>query len=219
MDVFEAIWTARAMRRLDTSREVPEHDLIVILEAAAKAPSGGNSQPVRWLVVRDAALRHRLGDIYRAQARPTLLETYGEAAKTDEAVERMLASALHLADHLGDAPVLLLACAPASRVRVEASVFPAIQNLILAARALGLGTTLTAMHRDDEGAVRSLLEIPDDIQTFALIPLGYPLGRWGEAKRRPVREVTYWDRWGATRADIPELAGRPDLTSTASPRP
>jgi nitroreductase len=223
MDVFEAIWTARAMRRLDASRAVEERDLLLVLEAAGKAPSGGNSQPVRWIVVRDPGLRDRLGDIYRAQARPTLLATYGEAATHDESVARMLDSALHLADHLGEAPVLLLACAPAGQVRVEASVFPAIQNLILAARALGLGTTLTAMHRDGERAVKDLLGIPDDVQTFALIPLGHPLGRWGEARRRPVREVTYWDRWGATRADLPERVDgphvTPEVTSTASPRP
>ena len=209
MDVFEAIWTTRAMRRLDSARDVEERDLLLILEAAGKAPSGGNSQPVRWLVVRDANLRRRVGETYRAQARPTLLETYGAAAATDPSVERMLASALHLADHLGEAPVLLVACAPADQVRVEGSVYPAIQNLMLAARALGLGTTLTAMHRDDEGALKTLLGIPDDVRTFAIIPVGHPTGRWGEARRRPVREVTYWDRWGETREDLPERVERP----------
>jgi nitroreductase len=199
VDVFEAIWTTRAMRRLDPSRPVPEEDLLLILEAAGKAPSGGNAQPVRWVVVRDARLRRRIGEVYRTEARPTLLRMYEEPARHEPAVARMLASALHLADHLGDAPVLLVPCAPSDLVRVEASVYPAIQNLMLAARARGLGTTLTGMHRDNEEAVKRLLSIPDGVRTFAIIPVGYPLGRWSEARRRPVREVTFWDRWEASK--------------------
>lgn len=215
MDVFEAIWTTRAMRRLDASREVGEEDLLLLLEAAGKAPSGGNAQPVRWLVVRDPALRRAVGDVYRRVARPTLLRMYGEPAQRDAAVARMLASALHLAEHMGDAPVLLVPCAPAGLVRVEASVYPAIQNLMLAARARGLGTALTGMHRDNEDEVKRLLGIPDDVQTFAIIPLGYPLGRWGEATRKPVGEVTFWDRWGVTLDPLRCVARPPEPTSSA----
>ena len=196
LDVLEAIWTTRAMRRLDAGRPVPEEDLRLILEAAAKAPSGGNRQPVEWIVVRDPEVKMRLGQIYRGVAWRTLPASYGEAAKSDPDVARMLRSALHLADHLGEAPVLLIPCAPWSLVRAEGAVYPAIQNLILAARGLGLGTTLTSMHREEEQAVKDLLGVPDDVQTFAIIPLGYPLGRWGEAKRRPIEETTHWDRWG-----------------------
>ena len=195
---MEAIRTLRAMRRLDPGRPVPEADLLTILEAAGKAPSGGNAQPVRWLVVREPELRRRLGELYRVEARRTL-RMYEEPARHDPAVARMLRSALHLADHLGEAPVLLLACAPAGLVRAEGAVYPAIQNLMLAARALGLGTTLTSMHRQNEAAVKELLGIPDDVDTFALIPLGYPLGRWGEGPRLPVDEISYWDAWGRPR--------------------
>src|SRR5438105_11416169 len=99
MDVFEAIWTLRAMRRLDPDREVSDEDLHLILEAAAKAPSGGNAQPVEWVVVRDPDLRQRLGDIYGPIARRGLPLAYGEAASRDPAVARMLKSALYLADH------------------------------------------------------------------------------------------------------------------------
>jgi nitroreductase len=196
LDVLEAIWTTRAMRRLDSSRPVSEDDLKLILEAASMAPSGGNSQPVRWVVVRDPELRRRIGEIYGAVARRTFLGNYAEAAKSDPAVARMLGSAMYLADHLGEAPVLLIPCAPKDRVRVEGSVFPAIQNLMLAARALGLGTTLTSVHRDEEDSVKRLLDIPDDIQTYAIIPLGHPLGHWGVPARLPVEETTYSDRWG-----------------------
>jgi nitroreductase len=197
IDVLEAIWTTRAMRRLDPDRPVADEDLRTLLEAAAKAPSGGNRQPVEWIVVRDPEIRRGLSQIYGEIARRTLPASYGDAARTDEGVARMLRSALHLADHLGDAPVLLIPCAPSSLVRVEGAVYPAIQNLMLAARGLGLGTTLTSMHRENEAAVKQLLGIPEEIATFAIIPLGYPFGRWGEAPRRPVEETTHWDRWGA----------------------
>jgi len=203
VDVFEAIRTTRAMRRLDPAREVPDEDLQLVLDAARRAPSGGNSQPVRWVVVRDAELRRQVGEVYRAVARPSLQETYGALAESDPGVARMLASALHLADHMGEAPVLLIPCAPSGQVRVEGSVYPAIQNLMLAARARGLGTTLTSLHRGGEAAVKAVLGIPEDVDTFAIIPVGYPLGRWGETKRKPLRAITYWDRWGSVREDLP----------------
>jgi nitroreductase len=198
MDVFEAIRTTRSMRRLDPTRDVSDKDLVTILEAATRAPTGGNSQPVRWLVVRDPELKRRVGDVYRTQARMRLV-AYEQEAKTNPDVARMLQSARHLAEHMGEAPALLIPCARAERPRAGSSVFPAVQNLMLAARALGLGTTLTTIHLGDEGTVRDILNIPDDVLTFAIIPVGYPLGRWGEARRRPVSEVAYWDGWRQAR--------------------
>ncbi|HKA51281.1 MAG TPA: nitroreductase family protein [Candidatus Dormibacteraeota bacterium] len=198
MDVLEAIRTTRSMRRLDPARDVSDEDLVTIVDAATRAPTGGNSQPVRWLVVRDPELKRRVGEVYRSQAR-TRLVAYEQDAKTDPEVARMLRSARHLAEHMGEAPALLIPCARAERGRAASSVFPAVQNLMLAARALGLGTTLTTIHLGDEGTVREILSIPEDVQTFAIIPVGYPLGRWGEARRRPVSEVTYWDGWRQTR--------------------
>ena len=104
----------------------------------------------------------------------------------------MLRSADHLGEHMGEAPAIVVPCAPPGS---DASVWGAVQNLFLAARALGLGTTLTTVHRLKEDDVKTLLEVPAERQTYALIPVGYPLGKWGEAARRPVREVAYWDRW------------------------
>jgi nitroreductase len=188
VDVLEAIRTTRAMRRLDPAREVSEGDLLTILEAATRGPTGGNRQPVRWLVVRDPGLKRRVGDVYREQAYRAL-----EGAP-DDALTR---SSYHLADHLGEAPVLVIPCAAGDFGRLPASVFPSVQNLMLAARSLGLGTTLTTIHRVDEAAVKNILGIPADVHTFALIPVGYPLGRWGEGPRKPVSEVAYRDRWGS----------------------
>lgn len=137
MDVLEAIRTTRSMRRLDPGRDVSDEDLVTMIDAATRAPTGGNSQPVRWLVVRDPELRRRVGDVYRTQARMRLV-AYEQDAKTNPEVARMLRSARHLAEHMGEAPALLIPCAKAERARAGSSVFPAVQNLMLAARALGL---------------------------------------------------------------------------------
>lgn len=195
MDLFEAIATTRAMRRLDPDKPVSDEDVLTIVEAATKAATGGNRQPVRWMVVRDADKRRQLGEIYAACWAP-VHEYYLSRAGDDPGQARMLRSADHLGAHMGEAPVIILPC---SRSDVgtypESSVFPGVQNLFLAARALGLGTTLTTVHRFREDEVRAVLGIPEDQTTWAMIPVGYPTGRWGEAARRPVREVAYWDAW------------------------
>jgi len=193
MELFEAIRTTRAMRRLDPARPVAEADIWTILEAASKAPSGGNSQPVRWIVVTEAEKRERLGAIYGEAWKP-VSELYSQRA--DDGISAVLRSADYLGEHMGDAPVILI---PTSRGDDPASVYPACQNLFLAARSLGLGTALTTVHRLREAEVREVLGIPDDVHTWAMIPVGYPLGKWGEAQRRPVAETTYWNAYGDTR--------------------
>lgn len=191
MDVFDAMRTTRAMRRLDPDREVSDDDLLTVVDAATKAPSGGNSQPVRWLVVRDEETRRQLGKIYHDCWQP-VRERYQAIAVDDPVTARVLRSADHLGEHMGDAPAIVLPCAPPGN---DASLWGAVQNLFLAARALGLGTTLTTVHRLKENEVKILLGVPETMQTYAMIPVGYPLGRWGEAKRRPVREIAYWNTW------------------------
>ena len=193
MDVFEAMATTRAMRRLDPGRAVSDEDVLTVVEAATKAATGGNAQPVRWMVVRDADKRRRLGEIYRECWLP-VREMYGAVEQGPDTM-RVLNSADHLGDHMGEAPVIILPCSKGAPGLAESSVFPGVQNLFLAARALGLGTTLTTVHRIQEDDVRAVLDIPSDVNTWAMIPMGYPTGRWGEAARRPVREVTYWDTW------------------------
>ncbi|MGI8793297.1 MAG: nitroreductase family protein, partial [Acidimicrobiales bacterium] len=183
MDLFEAIRTTRAMRRLDHDRPVAEADIITMLEAATKAATGGNSQPVRWLVVTDADKRAKLGAIYHDCWQP--VRARYEATDPDDTTKRVLRSADHLGDHMGDAPVIIIPC---SKAGDPASVFPGVQNLFLAARSLGLGTTLTTVHRLKEQDVRDVLGIPEDVTTWAMIPVGYPTGKWGEAARQPVAE-------------------------------
>jgi nitroreductase len=184
------------MRRLDASKPVSDDDIWTIVEAATKAATGGNSQPVRWVVVRDAEKRQKLGDIYRECWAGVGAAYRQRTPAEDTQTNRILTSADHLGEHMGEAPVIIV---PASKGGDPGSVYPGVQNLFLAARALGLGTTLTTVHRLKEAEVRAVLGMPDDIQTWALIPVGHPTGRWGEGKRRPVEEVTYWDDWRATR--------------------
>ena len=194
MDVFEAIRTTRAMRRLDPTRDVSDADVLVIVEAATKGPSGSNAQPVRWVVVRDPDKRRRLGEIYKKSWEP-ISQMYANMPDKPVDTARILGSADYLGDHMGDAPVIIIPCSTGQPGLAESSVFGAVQNLCLAARALGLGTTLTTVHRLNEGEVRDVLGIPEDVITWAMIPVGYPLGRWGEGSRRPVSEVAYWDTW------------------------
>jgi nitroreductase len=196
MDVFEAMRTTRAMRRLDPDRPVRDEDIWTIVEAATKGATGGNSQPVRWIVVTDADKRRRLGEIYKACWAPIGVMYRQNTPADDAKTGRMLDSADHLGEHMGDAPVIIL---PASEGGDPASVYPGVQNLFLAARALGLGTTLTTVHLLQHDDVRAVLDLPAEVQTWAMIPVGYPTGRWGEAKRRPVEETTYWNSWQVTR--------------------
>jgi nitroreductase len=199
--LFEAIDTLRSLRHLKPD-PVPEAALRRILEAAIKAPSGMNAQPWNFVVVRDPDLRRRIGEVYRR----SFLEVYGEGQPATRnltsADQRVRASATYLADHMGEAPVLLFVCLrhaydqPPER-RAYSSVFPAVQNILLAARGLGLGATLTSLHKRHEGEVKALLGAPDHVETVAMIPIGYPArGRFGAPPRRPVEEVTYADRWG-----------------------
>jgi nitroreductase len=203
MDFFEVVTTQRAIRRLKPD-PVPDVLIRRILDAAVCAPSGGNRQNWGFVVVRDPATRTRLGEIYRECFSELLKVPYyrdAAAAPPDSPAGKVLASARHLAEHLGEAPVLILACVSADGTRptllTGASIYPAVQNILLAARALGLGSCLTTIHRFRDQLVRELLGIPPEFETAALIPLGWPLGKFGRPPRRPFSEVTYADRWGA----------------------
>jgi nitroreductase len=215
MDVIEAIRTTRAMRRY-SDEPVSDDEIWSCLRAAVQAPSGGNLQPWRFLVVRDAGLKDRLGDVYRRaydRYEPALLASLPEfpndAAR--DAFERTRRASRHLAEHLGDAQALVLFLMPRIDLTLEdaegpldigtlqASVYPAVQNFMLAARALGIGTALTTVYRIYQDDARSVCGIPDGFEIAALVPMGRPRGRFGVAPRRPAERVTYWDRFGERR--------------------
>ncbi len=203
MDFFDAVTTQRAIRRLKLD-SIPDAALRQIMDAAICAPSGGNRQGWSFLVIRDPAKRARLGELYReAWGELMKLPYYAAAAKDapDSPAGKMLVSARHLGEHLGEAPVLVLACIAidpgvAPSVTTGASIYPAVQNIMLAARALGIGSCLTTIHRFRDAQVKELLGIPPNVETAALIPLGYPLGKFGRPPRRPLGEVAFADRWG-----------------------
>lgn len=176
------------MRRLDPTRAVNVAAVETMIDAASRAPSGGNRHPLQWIVIRDPLLRAMMGDIYQRVS----------AAIDDASRSPLDRSIAHLAQHMGHAPVLLVAIAEGEPdLRMAASVYPAVQNLMLAARSLGLGTTLTMRHRLAEEEVRSLLEIPGTVHVFCVIPVGYPLGRWAQRRARAT-PVVHQDRFGAS---------------------
>lgn len=202
MEVFEAMQTQRAIRRLKPD-EISESVIRQILEAAICAPSGGNRQAWGFIVIRDAEVKRRLGELYREGFQELMKVPYyreASAARAESPVGRMIASARHLAEHFHEAPVLIVACVDTegalSGLILGASVYPAVQNILLAARCLGIGSTLTTIHRFRNERVKELLGLPPSVEAAAVIPLGYPLGKFGPPPRKPVREVTYFDRWG-----------------------
>jgi nitroreductase len=202
--LFDAIYSARALRRLKPD-PVPEEIITRILDAAIRAPSAGNAQNWTFIVVRDGEQRRRLGMIYR-KASDIASEMYKARGRpahmTEEQYRRMMTSGAYLWDHMGDAPVLLIPCqlerAAPARARLSpsmdamyerelayerrirgASIYPAVQNIILACRAFGLGTLITTNHIRCEDEVKALLGLPADVSTYALMPIGYPLGKFG----------------------------------------
>ena len=206
ISLFEAIRTQRAIRRF-TDDPVPDEVIERILEAAIRAPSGRNMQPWRFIVIRDPDTKQKIGNYYRRACEKAgigLEPIPGLSKKVNDSVT-------HLAFHMGEAPVLILACyeylnedaVGPSTILTGSSIYPAVQNLLLAARALGLGTSLTTVHSMFESEIKDLLGIPSNVQTAALIPLGYPSPeeRFGGSRRRPVGEVTHVDRWSDAASD------------------
>jgi nitroreductase len=206
--LFEAIYTQRAIRRLKPD-PVPEPLIRRLIDAAVRAPSGGNRQPWAFVVIREPETKRQIGAWYL----DAWNRTYGAIPQEErdamtEAMRRTYRSAEHLAHHLAEAPVLILVCAReapspggADAAGHYGSIFPAVQNLLLAARGLGLGATLTTLHKLHEEEVKQLLGIPNEVETIALIPVGYPIGKYGPNARRPVERVTHWERWGNRRLE------------------
>jgi nitroreductase len=216
IELYEGIITTRAMRRL-SDEPIQRSELEAILRAAQQGPSGGNIQPWQFVAVTDPAVRSDLGEIYRqAYERYEAALLASMPPHRDEAAaaswERTLAASRHLADHIGAAPAIIVVLMPDIDMTLVddegaldvgtpyASVYPAVQNLLLAARSMGIGGALTTVHRVRQDEVRSLLGVPDRFQTVALIPLGRPSGRFGVAPRRPVESVTHWDHYGEREA-------------------
>lgn len=213
MDIFSVMHTQLAIRRFSDAH-IPNELITKVLDAAIRAPSGSNRQAWRFIVIRDPNIRAKIGEIYK--------ETwYGRTAMRRDRTavpidQRLFKKWKYTADHIGEAPVLILAClgdgaAPRPTTEEEklaveatrgASIYPAVQNLLLAARSLGLGTTLTTVHVVSEIKIKRLLGIPEEVTTSALIPMGYPQNpnAFKPNCRKPVEEVTFYDHWGNNKA-------------------
>ncbi len=194
MPLGEAIGTLRAIRRLRPD-PIPEDQLRVILEAAIRAPSGGNAQPWRLIVITDPATRARFAPLYREAWWAKRADQGIHGPEDIPATDRVARSAMRLADEIGGAPVIVLLCATSRGEGVVGSVIPAAQNLLLAARALGIGGTITTLHPSVEERVHDLLGIPASARIVYCLPLGYPRGRFGPTTRLPLAEVSARDRW------------------------
>ena len=213
-DLFDALHSQRAVRRF---RAEPIADAVLreILAAATRAPSARNTQPWAFVAVRDAAAKAAIGRVYldawrRAQA-------FTAAADADADIKEradyapMMRAVDHLATHLHEAPVLVLCGLDTTRLgpmadghgtilaplSAYASIFPAVQNLMLAARGLGVGSTLTTVFHGADADIRAAVGIPAHIHIAALIPLGYPTRPFRATVRRPLDEVAFLDRWAS----------------------
>jgi nitroreductase len=200
MPLGEAIFSQRAIRRFRPD-PIADDDLRTILQSAIRAPSPANMQPWHFIVVTDRDVIARFAPLYR-EAWWAKRRGAGITKPEDiPAEDRSMRAAMRLADEIGDAPVIVLLCALSKGLGAIGAVVPAAQNLLLAARALGIGGTITNLHADVEERVHALFGIPDTAQLVYCMPLGYPRGRFGPAQRHPLAEVSSRDRWGTPFVD------------------
>jgi nitroreductase len=202
--LFETIHTMRAMRRLKPD-PVPDELIRKILESAVCAPNGGNTQRWRFLVIKDAKIKQAVQVWYKRAfdevIGPRYLESEPPPGVTKEKYLRQHAAVEYLTDHFHEAPVWIVPClemdgwAPPNRSS-GASIYPAVQNMLLTARALGLGATLTTRHLLFEKETEAALGLPANAHSYAIIPIGYPMGKFGPLGRRPLADIVFADRWG-----------------------
>ncbi|MDE0063371.1 MAG: nitroreductase family protein [Gammaproteobacteria bacterium] len=201
----EAIYNCRAMRKLKAD-EVPEELLIKLVDAARQAPSGSNTQNSRWIVVRDPHVKRRLAEQNRKFAepyiRPALEGNLGTKQLSPEKHRRQLQAVVWQIEHMHEIPALIVACFDYPEkvdglgiYRASSSVWPGVQNLLLTARALGLGAAPTTLALRDQDAIREILNLPATFAALCLIPVGYPMGNFGPVRRRPVSEIMRFDTW------------------------
>ena len=191
--MFEAMHTQRAVRRY-RSDPVPDELVTQVLDAAIRAPSAINGQFARFVVVTDPVKRARLGELYldaqqEAYSNPAAAGTEWMRGQEAEIVEK----AAQFAHQVEDVPVLIIVCS--TQRGVSHSIYPAVQNLMVAARSLGLGTVLTTLLAFRADEVRAVLDIPRDVNIVCCIPMGWPAVPFGPVRRRPLAEVAYWNQW------------------------
>ena len=209
---FDLVGNMRAMRRLK-SDPVPLALLRQVLDAGVKAPSGMNSQPWAFVVIRAPEGRKWFADRYKAAIEERFGGFRPSDSDDDSPLIRQLRALQYQTEHMHEFPLLLVVCGLRDwpfRVPQEerigkappnyGAVYPCVQNILLACRAVGLGAALTTMHQVFEDELCERFAIPDDYGVVVTIPIGYPLGKFGPVSRRPAEELTYFDKWGDTNA-------------------
>jgi nitroreductase len=213
--VDKLLTTTRSVRkRLDLNRPVEPQLIEECLQIAIQAPTGGNSQGWHFIVVTNAAKRARIGELYResftiyARSKQEQRASSGQGQQYEQQRLRVVKSAVHLANHMGDVPLMIIPCihgrveqmSPMVQAGLYGSILPATWSLMLALRARGLGTAWTTLHLRYEREIAQLLGIPDDVTQAALLPVAYYTGHdFRPAKRIPAHELTSWDTWGERR--------------------
>jgi nitroreductase len=205
--LFDAITTMRAMRRLKPD-PVPLELIRKVLDAGTRAPSGQNTQPWAFVVIQDFDGKKFIQERYH-RAMLSRFAAFLPKPGDRSPNARIARAAMHLAEHMHEVPVLLLVCGlrdwpfsvPKDKRVGKAppsygSIYPCVQNILLACRGLGLGASLTTMHQLFEEELHERFGIPEQYGVVALIPIGFPQGKFGPVSRRPAPEVTYFDRWG-----------------------
>ena len=201
--LFEIIHTTRAMRRLKPD-PVPDELIQQILRAGISAPNGSNRQTWRFLVIKDQNIKQQVQRYYKQALEEVVAPRYRNSAPppgvTQEKYNRQLDAVIYLTEHYHEAAKWIVACldeGTSTPTRGSgASIYPAVQNMLLAARALGLGSTLTSRHLLYEAEVETILGLPPGVHSYAILPIGYPMGRFGPVGRGPLSEVVYLDSWG-----------------------
>ena len=202
-DVFDIMHTTRAMRRLKPD-PVPDELIVKILRAGASAANGGNTQKWRFLVLKDAARKQAVQRWYKKAYDEVIGPRYAISAPppgTDAArYQRQHHAVEYLTEHFSAAPVWIVACLMDDKPTrwSGASIYPAVQNMLLAARALCLGSTLTTRHLIFEAESEAALGLPPGVHSYAILPIGWPMGNFGPVGRGPLEEIIYLDNWGET---------------------
>jgi nitroreductase len=202
-DLFEIIETTRSMRRLRPD-PVPDELITKILQAGLCAANGGNTQRWRFLVVTDPAIKQAVQAFYKRAFDEVVGPRYAKSdpppGVTRERYMRQHAAVQYLTEHFHEAPVWIVACLEDGVGEpprwAGASIYPAVQNMLLAARALGLGSTLTTRHLLHEKEAEAALGLPQGVHSYAILPIGYPMGNFGPVRRGPLKDIVFQDRWG-----------------------
>ena len=201
-DLFEIMQTTRSMRRLKPD-PVPDDLICKILEAGACAANGGNTQRWRFLIIKDPKIKQAVQAWYKRAFDEVVGPRYASSAPppgvSPERYKRQHSAVEYLTEHYHEAPVWIVACLEDGENpdrTAGSSIYPAVQNMLLATRALGLGTTLTTRHTGYGKEVDAIFGLPPGVHSYAILPIGWPMGRFGPLGRGPLKDVVFQDQWG-----------------------